>query len=73
MAVEKTLARKIGWVVKGGSRIKTRQKFVWVVKGGSNQRILSLPRCRFHIGSPVAEIDAEHGTLTFFPEWYLNC
>ena len=31
-----------------------------------NQRVLSLPRCRFHIGSPVAEIDAEHGTLTMF-------
>ena len=37
VAVEKTLARKIRWVVKGGSRIKTRQKFGWVVKGGSRE------------------------------------
>ena len=27
VAVEKTQDRKIGWVVKGGSRVKTRQKF----------------------------------------------
>ena len=37
VAVEKTLAREIGWVVKGGSRVKTRQKFGWVVKGGSRE------------------------------------
>ena len=37
MAMEKTLAREIGWVVKGGSRVKTRQKFGWVVKGGSRK------------------------------------
>ena len=29
-------------------------------------RSLLLPRCWFHIGSAVAEIDAEHGTLTNF-------